>query len=80
MPMTIVEEGRLCVDCVQIAANGEDGCEEACEHGSRLPAGTVVDLTEDNDSEFYAPFWPCRGCGTTLAGTWGSYAVLGRAS
>jgi hypothetical protein len=70
MTLEAIDLGRICQDCAQIVANGEDSCEGPCEHGLGLPAMTALGLTEDNESEFYAPFRPCPGCGTTLAGTW----------
>jgi hypothetical protein len=63
--------GRICQDCAFVTANGEDSCEDPCEHGKGLSVHTVLSGdTEDNSSEFYVPFRPCPGCGTTLAGTW----------
>lgn len=78
--MEIIEEGRLCVDCAMILANGEDSCEEACTHGTELAPGACLTFDPDNESEFYVPWRPCPGCGTTLAGTWFGYAVLGEPS
>lgn len=77
MTIGVIEEGRLCQDCALVVANGEDSCEEGCKHGTGLPMGTVVEGGDDYDSEFYVPFRPCPGCGTTLAGTWLGYVILG---
>jgi hypothetical protein len=72
-----VDIGRICVDCAAIVANGEDSCEGPCEHGKGLAVGTVLTGdTEDNESEFYVPWKPCPGCGTTLAGSWFEAADL----
>jgi hypothetical protein len=70
----MVERGMVCLDCALILANGEDGCEDECEHGAGLPIHTVL----DGDSEpYYHPTWrPCPGCGTRMAGEWFPYAVL----
>jgi hypothetical protein len=71
MTLQAVDLGRICQDCALIVANGEDSCEDPCEHGKGLSVHTVLaGDTEDNESEFYKPFRPCPGCGTTLAGSW----------
>lgn len=79
---------RICLDCVVAMANGEGCCEETdrCLHGlfDGVPLGDhplgigwpVAELTEDEGSEFYSPWKPCPGCGTTDAGTWGTVTYL----
>jgi hypothetical protein len=69
MSLQAIDLGRICQDCALIVANGEDGCIGPCDHGLNLPASTALGGFDD-ESEFYVPFRPCPGCGTTLAGTW----------
>jgi hypothetical protein len=77
MTLQAVDIGRICQDCAFIVANGEDSCEDPCEHGKGLPVSVVLTGdTEDNESEFYVPWRPCPGCGTTLAGSWFEAAEL----
>ena len=64
--MQTVAEFMICQDCAMIAANGEDGCEGTCDHGTGLAFHTALGDSVD----FYRPFRPCPGCGTTLAGEW----------
>lgn len=73
---TVIEQGRVCIDCALILANGEDSCEGDCQHALSLPIGAVLDHQEGEHEEFFKPWRPCPGCGTTLAGTWLTYAVL----
>jgi RNA polymerase subunit RPABC4/transcription elongation factor Spt4 len=79
MTLQVVEDGRICQDCALIVANGEDGCEDsdACPHGNVGPHASLSGDIEDNGSEFYVPWRPCPGCGTTLTGSWFEYVVLG---
>jgi hypothetical protein len=76
MPVIVIEEGRCCLDCALVVANGEDSCDPAeCPHGD-IPQGIIGDM---RDSEEHKPFRPCPGCGSTLAGQWPEYSVLGEA-
>jgi len=77
MPMKVIEDGVICIDCAWVVANGECGCEGPCDHGVGLPVGMTV--LSDKRHEFYKPFNPCPGCGTTDAGTWRGYTILGSA-
>lgn len=64
-----METERICIDCAQVATNGESESAPA----DFAPNGLwALDFTkmDDDTEEFYVPRVPCPSCGTDKAGTW----------